>query len=62
MPQKKYISPEKYEKRLEYNRNYYANMSPERKEIYLECKRLYNYRNRDIRLERFNAKKLLTKV
>jgi hypothetical protein len=58
MPQqKKPVSPEKYEKMLEYNRNYYASMSAEKKEEYLAYKRLYNYRNRDIRRERLKASK-----
>lgn len=50
---KKYISPEKYEKMLEYNRNYYANMSPDKKEKYLEYKRLYHHLNRDLRRARY---------
>ena len=47
---------------LEYNRNYYATMLPEKKEAYLEYKRLYNYRHRDIRKERLKASKGLTAV
>jgi hypothetical protein len=53
---KKQVSPEKYEKMLEYNRNYYANMNPEDKEIYLAKKRLYNHLNKDVRKERLLQK------
>ena len=44
---KRTISNERYEKMLEYNRNYYANMSVERKAEYIEKKKLYNRKRRE---------------
>jgi len=44
---KKTITDEKYQSMLEYNRIYYANMSPEKKQQYLADKRLYNKKFRD---------------
>ena len=49
---KKPISPEKYEKMLEYNRIYYANMGDEQRAAYLERKRLYNLKFRSERKQR----------
>jgi phage pi2 protein 07 len=39
---KKTITDEKYQALLQYNRIYYASMSLEKKQKYLEDKRLYN--------------------
>lgn len=52
------ISNERYEKILEYNRNYYANMSVERKAEYIEMKKLYNRRYREQKKRRSVAEPL----